>query len=73
MTISAITSLITTTFVLVIVVVFAVMDFPFRWVFYLTVFGQVFLVYSVVKVLKDNYTTDKTFGDFYEDNPLGRE
>lgn len=72
MNISAVTYLIATTFVLVTVTIFAAMDFPFSWVFYLTVFGQVLLVYSVLKVLKDNYTTDKTFEDFYEDNPIGK-
>lgn len=70
---SAVTYLFATTFVLVTVAIFAAMDFPFSWVFYLTVFGQVLLVYSVMKVLKDNYTTDKTFKDFYEDNPIGRK
>jgi len=70
---SAITYLVITTFVLVTVAVFAAMDFPFSWIFYLTVFGQAFLVFSVFKVLKDNYTTTKTFEDFYEDYPIGRE
>ncbi|HNP68866.1 MAG TPA: hypothetical protein PKH16_13245 [Aequorivita sp.] len=73
MNFSAITYLVITTFVLVTVAVFATMDFPFSWVFYLTVFGQAFLIFSVFKVLKDNYTTTKTFEDFYEDYPIGRE
>ncbi|HBC03520.1 MAG: hypothetical protein CL528_10870 [Aequorivita sp.] len=73
MNFSAITYLVITTFVLVTVAVFATMDFPFSWVFYLTVFGQAFLIFSVFKVLKDNYTTIKTFEDFYEDYPIGRE
>lgn len=72
MQISAITYLIITTFLLVTVTIFAAMDFPFSWVFYLTVLGQVLLVFSVIKVLKDNYTTDKTFADFYEDYPIGK-
>ena len=25
----------------------------------------------VYKVLTDNYTTEKTFSDFYEDHPIG--
>jgi len=69
----AITYLVITIFILITVAVFAAMDFPFSWIFYLTVFGQVFLVYSVFKVLKDDYTTTKTFEDFYEDYPIGRE
>ena len=73
MNFSAITYLVITPFVLVTVAVFATMDFPFSWVFYLTVFGQAFLIFSVFKVLKDNYTTIKTFEDFYEDYPIGRE
>ncbi|WP_440120195.1 hypothetical protein [Tenacibaculum sp. Ill] len=45
----------------------------FSWVFTLTVIGQLLVVLMVYKVLKDNYTTDKTFEDFYEDYPIGRE
>ncbi|PHR13173.1 MAG: hypothetical protein COA40_06645 [Aequorivita sp.] len=70
---SAITYLVVTTFVLITVAIFAAMDFPFSWVFYLTVFGQAFLVFSVFKVLNDNYTSNKTFEDFYEDYPIGKE
>ncbi len=72
MKISPITYLIITTFLLVTVTIFAAMDFPFSWVFYLTVLGQLLLIFSVIKVLKDNYTTDKTFEDFYEDYPIGK-
>ena len=73
MKLSAITYLVLTTFVLVTVAIFAAMDFPFGWVFYLTVLGQVLLIFSVFKVLRDSYTTDKTFKDFYEDHPIGQE
>lgn len=45
----------------------------FSWVFVLTVIGQLLVVLMVYKVLRDNYTTDKTFEDFYEDYPIGRE
>ncbi len=45
----------------------------FSWVFVLTVIGQLLVVLMVYKVLKDHYTTDKTFEDFYEDYPIGRE
>jgi len=62
-----------TTLVLVTVTIFAAMDLPFSWVFYLTVLGQALLIYTVYKVLRDDYTTTKTFDDFYEDRPdLGR-
>lgn len=64
--------LILTTLLLVTVTIFSAMDFPFHWVFYLTFLGQVLLVFTVYKVLTDDYTTDKTFDDYYEDHPIGR-
>ena len=73
MKLSAITYLVLTTFVLITVAIFEAMDFPFGWVFYLTVLGQALLIFSVFKVLRDSYTTDKTFKDFYEDHPIGQE
>lgn len=60
-----------TTVVLIMVTIMVSMDFPFNWVFYITVVGQIMLVFMVYKVLTDNYTTDKTFKDFYEDHPVG--
>ena len=62
-----------TTLVLVTVTIMAAMNFPFNWVFYLTIIGQVMIVFMVYRVLKDNYQTEKTFADFYEDHPIGRE
>ena len=32
--------------------------------------GQMFLAITVYKVLRDNYSTKKTFEDFYEDRPV---
>ena len=73
MKLSAMTLLGVTTFLLLTVVIFATMNLPFSWVFYATCAGQVLLVYTVYKVLRDDYQTDKTFKDFYEDRPdLGR-
>jgi len=66
---SAINYLIATTFVLITVVIFAAMGLSFNLIFYLTVFGQILLVFSVIKILKDNYSTQKTFENFYEDFP----
>jgi TRAP-type C4-dicarboxylate transport system permease small subunit len=60
----------TTTIVLLIVTIMAAMNFPFNWVFYITVLGQVMIVYMVYRVLTDSYTTNKTFKDFYEDFPI---
>lgn len=59
-----------TTIVLITVTVMAAMNFPFNWVFYITVLGQVMIVYMVYRVLIDTYTTNKTFKDFYEDFPI---
>ncbi len=73
MKVSPITYLVITTLILITVTVFSAMGLPFSWVFYLTIFGQALLVFSVLKVLKDNYTTDKTFRDFYEDHSIGQE
>ncbi len=62
-----------TTLVLITLVIMASMNFPFNWIFYLTVFGQALIVVMVYRVLKDDYTTEKTFDDFYEDYPVGRK
>ncbi|MDP5229299.1 MAG: hypothetical protein NWQ38_02815 [Cellulophaga sp.] len=62
-----------TTLVLVTVTIMAAMNFPFNWVFYVTVLGQVLVVFMVYKVLKDKYSTTKTFEDFYEDHPIGQQ
>lgn len=59
-----------TTLVLFTVTIMAAMDFPFNWVFYATVLGQVMIVYMVYRVLTDDYTTTKTFKDLYEDYPI---
>lgn len=56
-----------TTLLLVTLTIMVTMDLPFNWVFYLSVIGQVFVVLMVYRVLTDDYTTDKTFDDFYED------
>lgn len=59
-----------TTLLLVTVTIMASMNFPYNWVFYLTLLGQVSVVFMVYNVLTDNYKTDKTFEDFYEDHPI---
>ena len=43
----AITYLVITIFILITVAVFAAMDFPFSWIFYLTVFGHFFSILSL--------------------------
>ena len=62
-----------TTMLLIIVTIMVTMNFPFNWVFYVTVLGQVMIAYMVYRVLTDKYTTDKTFEDFYEDFPVREE
>jgi len=73
MRISAMALLAITTLILLTVVIFSSLNLDFSWVFSLTVIGQILLVYTVIRVLKDNYTTDKTFEDYYEDHPIGKE
>lgn len=70
---SAITLLLITTAILITVAIFAAMELPFRWVFFLTVLGEILLIYSVIRVLKDRYSTKKTFKDYYEDHPINKE
>ncbi len=73
MRISAMTWLAITTLLLLTVVIFSTMNLAFGWVFYTSCIGQAVLVYTVYKVLKDDYHTNKTFKDFYEDRPdLGK-
>ena len=73
MKISAMSVVAFTTLVLVTLTIMASMNFPFSWVFYVTVFGQGLVVYMVYKVLTDDYQTTKTFEDFYEDVPVKRD
>lgn len=72
MKINPIAYIIITSLILVTVAIFASMGVPFSWVFYLTMLGEIMLIFSVYKVLHDNYTTDKTFEDFYEDHPMDK-
>lgn len=73
MKVSAISFLIITTFILISVSIMAALDVNFSWVFFATLIGQILLVYTVYKVLIDNYKTDKTFDDWYEDKPIEKE
>jgi uncharacterized membrane protein len=70
MKITPITYVVITTIILFSVTIMAVLGASFGWVFFLTVIGQILLVFTVLKVLKDDYTTDKTFDHFYEDRPV---
>jgi len=62
--------LIVTTIILVMLSIMAALDFKYAWIFSLTTIGQIMLVISVYHILKDDYTTEKTFKDWYEDEPV---
>ena len=62
-----------TTLLLVTLTVGVAMGLPFNWAFLLTCIGQILLVLMVFRVLKDDYATDKTFDDFYEDRPIRQD
>ncbi|RED50421.1 hypothetical protein [Seonamhaeicola aphaedonensis] len=59
-----------TTFLLVLLTFMVSMNMTFTVVFYTMCLGQVMVGVMVYKVLKDKYTTDKTFENFYEDRPF---
>ncbi|SEA71531.1 hypothetical protein [Psychroflexus halocasei] len=61
--------LIFTTLLLITLTIFSSMNIAISWIFYLTVFGQSVLVFAVYHILRENYHTDKTFKDWYEDRP----
>ncbi|WOD42137.1 hypothetical protein [Hwangdonia lutea] len=71
MKITGIFYVVVATLLLIALTIMVSLNLPFNWVFYLMCLGQLFVVVTVYKVLKDNYTTTKTFDDFYEDNPIG--
>ena len=73
MKLSAMFLVVFTTFVLIAVTIMAAMNFPFNWVFYLTVFGQGLVLLMVYRVLTDDYQTNKTFDDWYEDVPVQQD
>ncbi|MCM4157867.1 hypothetical protein [Gramella sp. AN32] len=62
-----------TTLILVLLTVLSALGFPFGFLFYLMCIGQLLLIFTVYKILTDNYTTTKTFNDFYEDHSIGSE
>ena len=59
--------------ILVAIAVMVFYNVSFPVVFYTVLFGQAFWIFTVYKVLTDNYSTQKTFDDWYEDHPVGRE
>ena len=58
------------TSLLVIVAVMVFYELPFNWIFFTTLMGQISLLVMVYKILTDDYSTEKTFDDWYEDRPI---
>lgn len=69
MKINGITYLIFTSILLVVITVMVFFNTAFPVVFYLTCIGQILLIFTVYKILTENYKTEKTFDDWYEDYP----
>ncbi|MFD0976692.1 hypothetical protein [Salinimicrobium gaetbulicola] len=65
--------IVVTTLLLVAVAVMVFYSMRFDLILYTVLFGQAWWIFTVFRVLSDKYTTDKTFDDWYEDHPIGRE
>lgn len=65
----AIFSVVFTTVFLVVFTVFSQLDVSLRLMNALFISGNILVVLMVYSVLKDKYTTTKTFKDWYEDKP----
>lgn len=64
--------IILSTMFLVGLVIMVYFNFPFSLIFFTTLAGQILLLITVYKVLTDDYVTDKTFDDWYEDHPINK-
>jgi hypothetical protein len=73
MKLSAIFYITITTLLLVGIVTMVFFNVSYPIVFYTVVVGQAWWIYTVYKVITDDYTTDKTFDDWYEDHPISKE
>lgn len=62
--------LILTSILLITISILVYFNFNFSIIFYLTLIGQILLIFTVYKVLTDIYKTEKTFDDWYEDYPI---
>ena len=70
---SAILYVFITTVLLVAVGVMVFYNLPYDLIVYAVIAGQAWWLLTVYKVLTDDYSTDKTFDDWYEDHPVGRK
>lgn len=48
---------------------FSQLDVSIKWMNVMFITGNFLFIWTVFKVLKDQYTTSKTFKDWYEDVP----
>lgn len=62
-----------TTLLLITVAAMVFYNVNYPIVFTAVLLGQAWWIFTVYKVLTDEYTTDKTFDDWYEDYPIGKE
>jgi hypothetical protein len=62
-----------TTLLLAAVAVMVFYNLSYHLIFYTVLAGQAWWLLTVYKVLTDDYSTDKTFEDWYEDHPIGRD
>ena len=65
--------LIITTVILVTLTVMSYYDLSYSLIFFITIGGQLVFIFAVFKILTDKYTTDKTFDDWYEDEPIEKD
>ncbi len=65
--------IIITTLLLVGVAVTVFFNVAYPIVYTTVIIGQVWWLLTIYKVLTDDYTTEKTFDDWYEDHPIGKE
>lgn len=69
----AILWMIFTTAFLILITILSSYNVTFKWIFSLVILGQAFLIITVYKVLKDDYKTELTFKDGYQDHPIEKE
>ena len=62
-----------TTILMAAVAVMVFYNIRFDVILFTVLFGQAWWIFTVFRVLGDRYTTDKTFDDWYEDHPIGKE
>lgn len=64
---------IVTTLLLAAVGIMVFYNVAYPIVYATVIIGQAWWIFTVYKVLTNNYSTNKTFEDWYEDHPIGKE